>query len=158
MNLVDTSGWIEYFFEGNNASYFSEAIEHTVDLIVPVVCLYEVFKKVNQVADEARALQAVAQMKQGEVIELSEEIALRAALISLKHKLTNGDSFGISGAHFNSKIPIFPQIPLQLVLRNYLHNLTSHKGYLLCGFGLLFIMSCCDLQLKIAIFDWSLRG
>ena len=92
MNLVDTSGWIEYFFEGNNASYFSEPIEHTVDLIVPVVCLYEVFKKVNQVADEAKALQAVAQMKQGQVIELTQEIALKAALISLKHKLPMADS------------------------------------------------------------------
>ena len=93
MNLVDTSGWIEYFFEGNNASYFSEPIEHTVDLIVPVVCLYEVFKKVNQVADEAKALQAVAQMKQGQVIELTQEIALKAALISLKHNLPVADSF-----------------------------------------------------------------
>ncbi|MFQ6078793.1 MAG: VapC toxin family PIN domain ribonuclease, partial [Thermodesulfobacteriota bacterium] len=72
MNLVDTSGWIEYFFEGNNASSFAEPIEDTINLTVPVVCLYEVFKKVNQVADEARALQAVAQMKQGQVIELSE--------------------------------------------------------------------------------------
>lgn len=93
MNLVDTSGWIEYFFEGNNASYFAEPIEDTINLTVPVVCLYEVFKKVNQVADEARALQAVAQMKQGQVIELSEEIALKAALISLKHKLPMADSF-----------------------------------------------------------------
>ncbi|UCG11847.1 MAG: type II toxin-antitoxin system VapC family toxin [Deltaproteobacteria bacterium] len=93
MNLVDTSGWIEYFFEGNNSSYFAEPIQHTVDLIVPVVCLYEVFKKVHQVTDEARALQAVAQMNQGQVIELREDIALKAALISLKHKLPLADSF-----------------------------------------------------------------
>ena len=93
MNLVDTSGWIEYFFEGSNASYFAEPIQDTVDLIVPVVCLYEVFKKVHQVADEARALQAVAQMKQGKIIELRAEIALRAALISLKHRIPMADSF-----------------------------------------------------------------
>src|SRR4030043_491333 len=93
MNLVDTSGWIEYFFEGSNASYFAESIENTDHLIVPVVCLYEVFKKVNYVADEARALQVIAQMKQGRVIEVNEEIALKAALISLKHKLPMADSF-----------------------------------------------------------------
>jgi predicted nucleic acid-binding protein len=58
-----------------------------------VVCLYEVFRKVHQVADEARALQAIAQMKQGRVVELSEEIALRAALVSLRHKLPMADSF-----------------------------------------------------------------
>ena len=93
MNLVDTSGWIEYFFGGGNASFFAEPIENTDELIVPVVCLYEVFKKVNQVADEARALQAVAHMKQGRVVELNEEGALSAALISLRHKLPMADSF-----------------------------------------------------------------
>ena len=93
MNLVDTSGWIEYFFGELNSSYFSEPIENTSVLIVPVVCLYEVFKKVNQVADEAQALQAIAQMKQGKVIELNEEIALNAAKMSLRYKLAMADSF-----------------------------------------------------------------
>jgi len=93
MNLVDTSGWIEYFFGKSNAAYFTPPIEKTDDLIVPVICLYEVFKKINVVADEARALQAVAQMKQGLIIEITEEIALRAALISLRHKLAMADSF-----------------------------------------------------------------
>ncbi len=93
MNLVDTSGWIEYLFGEKNASYFSESIENTEELIVPVVCIYEVFKKVLLVADEARALQVVAQMKQGEVIALTEEIAIRASVISVKHKLPMADSF-----------------------------------------------------------------
>ena len=93
MNLVDTSGWIEYFFGGGNASYFAEPIEDTDHLIVSVVCLYEVFRKVHQVADEARALQAIAQMKQGRVVQVSEEIALRAALVSLRHKLPMAESF-----------------------------------------------------------------
>jgi len=93
MNLVDTSGWIEYFFGGSNAPFFAEPIENIDELIVPAVCLYEVFKKVNQSVDEARALQAVAQMKQGRIVELTEEIALRAALISLRYKLPMADSF-----------------------------------------------------------------
>ena len=93
MNLVDTSGWIEYFFDEPNATYFSEPIEDTNNLIVSVICLYEVFKKVNLIADESKALQAVAQMKQGKIIELNEEIALQAALISLRHKLPMADSF-----------------------------------------------------------------
>ncbi len=93
MNLVDTSGWLEFFFDGNNASYFSEPIENTGRLIVPVVCLYEVFKKLNQSIDRNTALQAVAQMKQGRIIELTEEIALTAALISIQKKLAMADSF-----------------------------------------------------------------
>ena len=93
MNLVDTSGWVEFFFGGPNAAYFGEPIEKVEALLIPTVCLYEVFKKVNQVADEARALQAIAQMKQGRVVALDETVALKAALISLKHKLPMADSF-----------------------------------------------------------------
>lgn len=92
MNLVDTSGWIEYFFSGTNASFFSKAIEDTENLLVPVICLYEVFKKVNIVADEARALQVIAQMKQGHVVDLKEDVALRASLISIRYKLPMADS------------------------------------------------------------------
>lgn len=92
MNLVDTSGWIEYFFSSANASYFAEPIEKTEELLVPVICLYEVFKKVNIVADEARALQAVAQMRQGQLADLTEDIALSASLISIQHGLPMADS------------------------------------------------------------------
>jgi toxin FitB len=92
MNLVDTSGWIEYFFGERNASFFAMPIEKADQLVVPVICLYEVFKKVNIVADEARALCAVAQMKQGRVVDITEDVALSAALISLKHKLPMAES------------------------------------------------------------------
>ena len=92
MNLVDTSAWIEYFFGERNATYFTSPIEKVEELLVPVICLYEVFKKGNIGADEARALQAVAQMKQGSVVDITEDVALSAALISLKHKLPMADS------------------------------------------------------------------
>jgi predicted nucleic acid-binding protein len=98
MNLVDTSGWIEFLFDGRNARIFAPAIEDTATLVVPVICLYEVFKKVNAVADEARALQVVAQMKQGHVVDVTEAIALRGALISLKHRLPMADSLILSTA------------------------------------------------------------
>ena len=98
MNLVDTSGWIEFFFGGPNAGVFAPVIERTDRLIVSVVCLYEVYKKVNAVADEAKALQAVAQMKQGRVEDVTEDIALRAALVSLRHRLPMADSLILSTA------------------------------------------------------------
>ena len=92
MNLVDSSAWIEFFVGGNNASFFSKAIVDTQSLIVPVICLYEVFKKVNRVADEGRALEVIAQMKQGRVVPISEEIALKASLVSIREKLSMSDS------------------------------------------------------------------
>ncbi|MHC4871302.1 MAG: PIN domain-containing protein [Planctomycetota bacterium] len=92
MNLVDTSGWLEYFFNGKNATHFAKPIEDTDNLIISVLNIYEVFKKVCSVADEARALEAIAHMKQGEVVILSEEISLKAAQVSLKYKLAMADS------------------------------------------------------------------
>ena len=67
-------------------------VGQTGQLLVPVVCLYEVFKKINVVADEARALQAVAQMLQGRVVTVSEPIALDAAMVSIRHALPMADS------------------------------------------------------------------
>ena len=98
MNVVDTSGWIEFLFEGKNADVFAPLIEDIDNLLVPVICLYEVFKKVNAVADEPKALQAIGQMKQGRVIDVTDAIALRAALISLKHRLPMADSLILSTA------------------------------------------------------------
>jgi predicted nucleic acid-binding protein len=104
MNLVDTSAWLEYFFEGPNARYFAAPIENTDTLLVSVISLYEVFKKVNLVSNEARALQAVAQMKQGRIEEVTESIALSAALISIKHKLAMADSVILATAQQHNAV------------------------------------------------------
>ena len=52
MNVVDSSGWLEYFAAGPHTSFFSTAIENAGDLIVPSLCLYEVFKRVVQQRDD----------------------------------------------------------------------------------------------------------
>ena len=43
MNLVDSSGWLEYFTDGKNAEYFVPIIENTSDLIVSVINLKKMF-------------------------------------------------------------------------------------------------------------------
>jgi toxin FitB len=92
MNLVDTSGWIEYFFDGRNASFFSEPIEAIDELIVPTICLYEAFKKISLVGDQSRAFLAIAQMRQGRVVDLTADVALKASLVSIQYKLPMADS------------------------------------------------------------------
>lgn len=67
MNVVDSSGWLEYFAGGPNARFFSKPIEATAELIVPALSLYEVFTRVLQPHGEGDALQAVAIMQQGRV-------------------------------------------------------------------------------------------
>ncbi len=60
MNVVDSSGWLEYFADGANTPFFAPAIERPSALVVPTISLYEVFKRVLQQRDESQALQAVA--------------------------------------------------------------------------------------------------
>lgn len=60
MNVVDSSAWLEYFADGPNADFFAPAIERTSKLLVPAICLLEVFKRVLQQRNEGAALQAVA--------------------------------------------------------------------------------------------------
>ena len=92
MNLVDSSGWLEYFADGKNADYFAPAIEDTEHLVVSTINVYEVFKRILSQRDEHSALQAVAIMEQGHVVDLTSEIALSAAQISIEHKIPMADS------------------------------------------------------------------
>jgi predicted nucleic acid-binding protein len=104
MNVVDSSAWLEYFAAGSNSSYFSEPIENTAELIVPTLCLYEVFKRITQQRSENEALQAIAVMQQGKIANLDPQTALSAARISLDHKLPMADSVILATARMNNAI------------------------------------------------------
>ena len=92
MNLVDSSAWLEYFADGPNAARFAAAIENQGKLLVPSITLLEVFKRISQQRDDAVALQYIAVMQQGEVIDLDADLALRAAVLGQQHKLPLVDS------------------------------------------------------------------
>ena len=92
MNLVDSSGWLEYLSDGPNASSFEKPLTNIENLIVPTLCLYEVFKVALRERGETDALQAAALMSQGQIVELTAEIALEAAKLSLEQKLPIADS------------------------------------------------------------------
>jgi len=98
MNVVDSSGWLEYFADGPNADFFAPAIESVSDLVVPTLSLYEVFKRVLQQRGEGDALQAVAVMIQGQVIDLDMDLALSAAKVSTERKLPMADSVMLATA------------------------------------------------------------
>ena len=98
MNVVDSSGWLEFFADGPNASFFAPAIQKPAELIVPTVSIYEVFKRILQQKEETDALRAIAAMQQGSVIPLDEGLALSAARLSLEAKLPMADSIMLSAA------------------------------------------------------------
>jgi predicted nucleic acid-binding protein len=98
VNVVDSSGWLEYFADGRNAGFFARPIEDTARLIVPTLSLFEVFKRVLQQRGEPAALQAVGVMHQGKVVELDGGLALAAARLSVDERLPLADSIILATA------------------------------------------------------------
>ncbi len=98
MNVVDTSGWLEYFAEGPNAKHFASVVSVTDELVVPTVTLYEVFRVVLREASENAALQAVAALQKGTVVDLTPKLAMAAGKLSLKHALPMADAIILATA------------------------------------------------------------
>ena len=98
MNVVDSCGWLEYFAAGPNADFFAPALEAPTELVVPTISVYEVFKRVAQQRGESDALQAVALMQQGSVVDLTAPIALEAARMSAALGLPMADSVMLATA------------------------------------------------------------
>lgn len=92
MNVVDSSCWLEYFSGSEVGAAVSSAIEDLGSLVVPSICIYEVFKKILIEKNEDSALIAAAHMKQGLVINLDADLAIYAAKIGREKKLPMADS------------------------------------------------------------------
>lgn len=92
MNLVDSSAWLAYFADEPTADFFAEAIEDTDLLVVPSVCIYEVFKVILRQRGEDEAFLAVAAMHQGTLVDLDADLAMEAASLGLEEGLAFADS------------------------------------------------------------------
>ncbi|MBI3158457.1 MAG: type II toxin-antitoxin system VapC family toxin [Chloroflexi bacterium] len=99
MNVVDSSGWLEYFNGGKRSEFFAAAIEDTDNLLVPVICVYEVFKRLLSTEGLAVAETRIADLMKGQVVELSQSLALSAAALSVEHKLPMADSMILAAAY-----------------------------------------------------------
>lgn len=92
MNVVDSSGWIEYFLDSSRADLFAAAVEDVTELLVPVVCIYEVHKILNHKLPAGAVLSCLDVMRQGRVLDLTDRRAVAAAQIAGKHKLAMADA------------------------------------------------------------------
>ena len=104
MNVVDSCGWLEYFVDAPNADFYAPAIEDIQNLIVPTICILEVFKRVLQQRNEDAALQAIALMHQGLSVDLTSSIALDAAKIGTQLKLPLADSVILATARTHAAV------------------------------------------------------
>jgi toxin FitB len=99
MNVVDSSGWLEYFSGGKNAWRFGTPLKDVDSLVVPVISIYEVFKVLLREAGEEAALQAASAMQRGHVIDLTPQRSMAAAAVSIQHSLPMADSIILATAH-----------------------------------------------------------
>ena len=102
MNLVDSSGWLEYFANGPNAKCFAPPLKDTASLVVPVVAIYEVFKVVLRERGETEALQAAAAMQKATVTDLTTKLALASSKLSLQHGIPMADSIILATAQLHN--------------------------------------------------------
>lgn len=98
MNIVDSSGWLAYFTDEPHAERFEKLVTDPDSLITPTIILYEVFKVVLRESGENEALQTIAAMKKGKVVDLTVTIALAASKLSLEFELPMADSIILATA------------------------------------------------------------
>ena len=98
MNVVDSSGWIEYLAGGGNASFFRRAIEGDEPLLVPSLILFGVYRHTLRHLGREEALSIVAAMRRGDIIDLDDQTALEAAELSVETKLALADSIILATA------------------------------------------------------------
>ena len=92
MNIVDASGWIEFFLAGTNGPKFKPVIENTSELLVSSVNMYEVHRVLSRKLPVELRDMCLEVMRRAPVIELNDERAIAASELSLKHGLALADA------------------------------------------------------------------
>ena len=92
MNVVDSSGWIEYFIDTASADNFASAIEKTALLIVPALSFFEVHRFLSRNADAAHRDACLEVMRRGTVVELTAQRAIAASEAAQQHRLAMADA------------------------------------------------------------------
>jgi toxin FitB len=104
VNVVDSSGWIEYLSGGPNAAFFREPIEDPAALLVPTLSLFEVYRHLLRHVGRDDAIQVMAAMRQGTVIDLDDRLALAAAELSVATRLAMADSVMLATARAHGAV------------------------------------------------------
>ena len=102
MIVLDSSGWLEFFADGPHAEEFASRLRQPTNILTLTVAIYEVYKWIKRERAEEDALQAVATMKRTKIVDLTEELALTAADLSLTHGLAMADSMMLAAARMHN--------------------------------------------------------
>lgn len=92
MNVVDSSGWMEYLQDTPRADLFAAAIEDRNHLLVPTIALFEVHRVLSRSLDARLVNRCLDVMRLGRVLDLTDARAVAAAQIAARHKLAMADA------------------------------------------------------------------
>ena len=92
MNVVDSSGWIEFFRAGANGPVFKPIIEDRASLLVPTIALFEVHRVLSRSLPADLVNRCLDVMRLGRVLDLTDARAIAASHIAAQHKLAMADA------------------------------------------------------------------
>ena len=92
MNVVDSSGWIEYLQDTPRADLFATAIEDRNHLLVPTISLFEVHRVLSRSLPADLVKSCLDVMRLGRVLDFTDARAVAAAHIAARHKLAMADA------------------------------------------------------------------
>lgn len=92
MNVVDSSGWIEYFRDSPRADWFASAIEDRARLLVPTISLFEVHRVLSRALPGAIVETCLDVMRRGRVLDLTDRRAVAASETAARHGLALADA------------------------------------------------------------------
>jgi toxin FitB len=92
MNLVDSSGWIEYLQDSDRADLFAPAIEDRAGLLVPAIALFEVHRVLSRKVPSEAVQACLNVMRLGRVLDITDARAVAAAEIAQRHRLAMADA------------------------------------------------------------------
>jgi toxin FitB len=104
MNVVDSSGWLEYLTGSPNAAFFADPIQRLQELLVPSIAIYEVYRQGLHHRGRAIADQFVDAMTMGQVVALDVTVAVRAAELAEQHKLAMADAIILATAQAHGAV------------------------------------------------------
>ena len=90
--VIDSSGWLEYLTAGEKANLFAPYFEGVSSILIPVIVLYEVRKILLLKCSQLLASNFVSEALRRQVISVDENIALKAAALSIDYRLALADA------------------------------------------------------------------
>lgn len=89
--------WIEIFSNGSLATKCEKELKKD-PIKVPSLVRYEVYKKIKKSASEDLALEAISLLSKYEVLDITQEVALSAADLSIEYEIGMADSLMLAFA------------------------------------------------------------